>query len=67
MSPACSASEERVRKRIVLTGILQGIGCRPTVFRLATRLGLGGWVVNTTSEVRIEIEGTREQCQRFAN
>lgn len=54
-----------VRKHIVLTGILQGIGCRPTVYRLATELELGGWVINTTSGVRIEIEGTAQQCERF--
>lgn len=56
----------RTRHHIVLTGILQGIGCRPTVYRLATKLGLGGWVLNSTSGVHIEIEGTREQCQRFS-
>lgn len=56
---------ERVRKRLVLTGILQGIGCRPTVFRLASALGLSGWVINTTSGVRIEIEGAKLQCERF--
>jgi len=58
-------SHGRVRKRMILTGILQGIGCRPTVYRLATGLGLGGWVVNTTSSLRIEIEGSREQCNAF--
>jgi hydrogenase maturation protein HypF len=55
----------RVRKRIVLTGILQGIGCRPTVYRLAEGLGLGGWVINSTSGVRIEIEGPAERCSAF--
>lgn len=59
------ASKARIRKHIILTGILQGIGCRPTVYRLATRLGLAGWVVNTTSGVRIEIEGTSDQCGCF--
>ena len=54
-----------VRKSIILTGILQGIGCRPTVYRLATELELSGWVINTTSGVRIEIEGTARQCDRF--
>ncbi|MBI5252676.1 MAG: carbamoyltransferase HypF [Desulfomonile tiedjei] len=54
-----------VRKHIVLTGVLQGIGCRPTVYRVASRLRLAGWVVNTTQGVRIEIEGSPEQCDRF--
>ncbi|WP_041286359.1 carbamoyltransferase HypF [Desulfomonile tiedjei] len=54
-----------VRKHIVLTGILQGIGCRPTVYRVALRLRLAGWVVNTTQGVQIEIEGPESQCDRF--
>jgi len=48
-----------------LTGVLQGIGCRPSVYRLAVRLGLAGWVVNTTSGVIIEIEGMPGQCREF--
>lgn len=57
--------EKTVRKHIVLTGVLQGIGCRPTVYRVASRLRLAGWVVNTTQGVRIEIEGPPDQCERF--
>jgi hydrogenase maturation protein HypF len=60
-----SGSETRIRKHIILTGILQGIGFRPTVYRLATELGLGGWVINSSSGVHIEIEGGPEQCHRF--
>lgn len=56
-----------VRRHIVLTGVLQGIGCRPTVYRVASRLSLAGWVVNTTQGVRIEIEGSQDQCDRFVN
>jgi hydrogenase maturation protein HypF len=55
----------KVRKHIVLTGILQGIGCRPTIFRLAVRTGLAGWVVNTSNGVRLEIEGSPEECETF--
>jgi hydrogenase maturation protein HypF len=60
-----SLQDGSIRRHIVLTGILQGIGCRPTVYRLATGLGLAGWVLNTTSCVVIEIEGTAEGCERF--
>lgn len=56
---------KRARKNITLTGVLQGLGCRPTIYRLATSVGVGGWVVNTSSGVRMEIEGTPEQCSRF--
>ncbi len=58
-------TNHRTRRHLVLTGVLQGIGCRPTVYRLATRIGLAGWVINTTSGVQIEIEGTPEQCDAF--
>ncbi|MEW6348534.1 MAG: carbamoyltransferase HypF [Thermodesulfobacteriota bacterium] len=58
-------TNHRTRRHLVLTGVLQGIGCRPTVYRLATRIGLAGWVINTTSGVLIEIEGTAEQCDAF--
>ncbi len=55
-----------VRRRIELTGILQGIGCRPTVYRVAVRLGLAGWVKNTTQGVIIEVEGAPACCDEFA-
>jgi len=64
--PDKTASDGKARKHIALTGILQGIGCRPTVYRLATRLGLAGWVINTSAGVQIEVEGTLEQCDCFA-
>jgi hydrogenase maturation protein HypF len=53
------------RKQLILKGTLQGIGFRPTVYRLATTHGLLGWVINTTEAVRIEIEGTDTECDRF--
>lgn len=54
-----------VRRRVVMNGILQGIGCRPTVFRLAESLSLGGWVVNSNAGVILEVEGPREACDEF--
>jgi hydrogenase maturation protein HypF len=43
--------------RIHVSGIVQGVGFRPFVFNLAQRLGLSGWVRNTSAGVDIEIEG----------
>ncbi|MBI4493906.1 MAG: carbamoyltransferase HypF [Chloroflexi bacterium] len=38
-------------------GTVQGVGFRPFVYRLATRHGLGGWVLNHSAGVELEIEG----------
>jgi hydrogenase maturation protein HypF len=40
-------------------GTVQGVGFRPFVYRLARELGLGGWVLNDSRGVLIEVEGER--------
>ncbi|OYV15153.1 MAG: hypothetical protein CG439_2933, partial [Methylococcaceae bacterium NSP1-2] len=39
------------RTQITLTGLLQGIGFRPYVYRLATAHQLAGWVANDRDRV----------------
>jgi hydrogenase maturation protein HypF len=51
---------------IHITGIVQGVGFRPFVFSLAHRLGLAGWVRNTSAGVVIELDGPAESLQAFA-
>ena len=51
-------TRRRVRARV--TGTVQGVGFRPFVYRLATELGLDGWVLNDTRGVLIEVEGEPE-------
>jgi hydrogenase maturation protein HypF len=53
------------RRVIVVSGIVQGVGFRPFVHELATRLGLGGSVRNRTGDVIIELEGEPESLDRF--
>jgi hydrogenase maturation protein HypF len=48
-----------VRLRIKVSGVVQGVGFRPTVWRLARELGLAGFVRNSSAGVEIEVEGTR--------
>jgi len=47
----------RERRRIEIQGVVQGVGFRPFVHRLATRLDLAGFVLNSTHGVMVEIEG----------
>jgi hydrogenase maturation protein HypF len=50
---------------IHITGIVQGVGFRPFVYNLATRLELKGWVNNTSAGVNIHIEGDDATLQTF--
>lgn len=51
--------------RIEIKGIVQGVGFRPFIYGLATRLDLKGWVRNTSSGVEIEVSGSTENLQIF--
>ncbi len=47
------------RLRATIRGMVQGVGFRPFVFRLATELALTGFVQNTPQGVIVEVEGAR--------
>ena len=53
------------RKKIFVTGVVQGVGFRPFVFRLAKRHELAGWVRNTSSGVEIDVEGQFDSVEAF--
>jgi len=53
--------------RVSVRGVVQGVGFRPFVYRLATRLGLGGTVRNTARGVEIEVEGAAGVLRRFVD
>ncbi|MDZ7267532.1 MAG: carbamoyltransferase HypF [candidate division KSB1 bacterium] len=53
------------RERIHISGIVQGVGFRPFVYRLAQQCGLGGFVSNNTEGVLIEAEGAAAALQEF--
>jgi hydrogenase maturation protein HypF len=54
-----------MRRHLVIVGIVQGVGFRPFVYRLATRHGLAGWVNNATDGVHIEVEGAQTALDAF--
>jgi len=49
-----------------VTGTVQGVGFRPFVYRIATDLGLAGWVGNDSQGVVVEVEGTSAALDRLA-
>lgn len=53
------------RKKITVQGQVQGIGFRPFVYRLAAELNLTGFVYNYTQGVIIEIQGGRDNIEKF--
>ncbi|NWF67513.1 MAG: carbamoyltransferase HypF [Chloroflexi bacterium] len=55
----------RMRQRLVVRGMVQGVGFRPFVYTLAARLGLAGFVGNDSSGVFIEIEGAPDALAAF--
>ena len=56
----------RHRQAISVSGVVQGVGFRPFVHALATRLGLSGFVRNQMGRVHIEVEGELQSLERFA-
>jgi len=54
-----------VRVAVRVEGVVQGVGFRPFVYALATRLGLGGFVGNDVDGVFAEIEGAEPAVERF--
>ncbi len=54
-----------IRQRIEVSGIVQGVGFRPFVYRLAHGCNLAGSVVNTAVGVIIEVQGAQEQVMQF--
>ena len=58
-------SETLARKRLQVTGVVQGVGFRPFIYRLARRHHLAGWVCNTSQCVEIEIEGPPASVATF--
>lgn len=54
-----------VAQRACFIGMVQGVGFRPFVYRLASRHGLKGWVQNRVGEVYVHVEGDQVCLQSF--
>ncbi len=52
-------------RRVLVRGIVQGVGFRPFVYRLAHAHALAGWVLNGADGVAIHVEGDPAALDRF--
>ena len=62
-----TSSAAAVRKSVEVSGIVQGVGFRPYVFRLATERSLVGSIRNTARGVTIEIQGAAQRVDDFVD
>ena len=53
------------RARVTIRGAVQGVGFRPFVYRLASEMGVRGWVRNSAHGVFIEAEAEPAVLERF--
>jgi hydrogenase maturation protein HypF len=60
-----SSASRRIRKSVRVRGVVQGVGFRPFVYRLAAQNSLGGHIGNDTDGVIIEIEGAEPAVADF--
>jgi len=51
--------------KININGIVQGVGFRPFIYRLAKKHGLAGWVLNSSQGVEIHVQGRNEGIELF--
>ena len=65
MAATPGEKEARQGLRLICRGVVQGVGFRPTVARLAGALGLDGRLSNITGAVQVELAGTRPALKRF--
>lgn len=54
-----------IRRHFLIEGIVQGVGFRPFVHRLAVRLALNGWARNTAAGLELELEGSADALDEF--
>jgi hydrogenase maturation protein HypF len=63
--PVISSPADVQRRRVLVSGIVQGVGFRPFVHRLAHEHVLTGFVANNGDGVIVEVEGPETSIERF--
>lgn len=58
-------AEKFISQCLLMTGIVQGVGFRPFIYRIATEEKLAGYVRNTSKGVEVKISGAQAQLDEF--
>lgn len=53
------------QSRVIVTGIVQGVGFRPFVYRTAKKHGLNGYIRNAGNSVELLLDGDERNIQDF--
>jgi len=59
------SAQDIQRQRLTVNGVVQGVGFRPFIYRLAHRLALAGSIRNDARGVHIEVEGPAAKLDQF--
>jgi len=59
------ASKQKHARKIILSGIVQGVGFRPFIYRHALKHRLNGWVRNSSGRVEIHVQGDLDNLAKF--
>lgn len=62
---AVGSEPDRAALRLQVRGVVQGVGFRPFVYRVARAYGLAGWVLNAEAGVEIYLEGPPDALAAF--
>jgi hydrogenase maturation protein HypF len=65
LPPAPTAPSATEIREILIQGVVQGVGFRPFVHRLALRQGITGWVRNEAGAVRVRAQGHVGDLETF--
>jgi hydrogenase maturation protein HypF len=62
-----TATPVRAAARLSIRGVVQGVGFRPFVHRLAIKHQLAGWIRNASGDVQIQVEGDPAALETFVH
>jgi len=62
-----SESKHQQARKIVLSGVVQGVGFRPFIYRHAQTHNMQGWVRNSSGRVEIHVQGESQYLDKFVN